>query len=90
MREYWGVATFFHLLLRESVFRRGWLMPHRPKMNPVSMVGPSVNAELMSFNMIGVHKLNQGLNGGVALFRQLQRTAHSKTFLAKEWLDERL
>lgn len=55
-------------------------MPHRPKMNPVSMVSPSVNAELMSFNMIGVHKSNQELNGGVALLRQLQRTVHSKAF----------
>lgn len=82
MRENWGVATFFHLLLRESVFRRGWLMPHRPKMNPVSMVSPSVNAELMSFNMIGVHKSNQRLNGEAVLFRGLQRTVHSKTFLA--------
>lgn len=51
-------------------------------MNPVSMVSPSVNAELMSFNMIGIHKSNQELNGGVSLFRRLQRTVCSKAFLA--------
>lgn len=33
-----------------------------------------VKAELMSFNMIGIDKANQELNGGVSLFRLLQRT----------------
>lgn len=50
MREYggWGCHSLPSLFKgRESAFRRGWLIPHRPKMNPVSMVSPSVNAELM-------------------------------------------